>query len=268
SVTKPGRLSDGTSRVGVIRVVEANIVYDPPPLDPYIWVSASLNFVGQHEMPWTEGNPTEVRSLADLGAELRAGPPDRARLGTLNHAADALLVTAARLHAHDSRLGLLHPGNVLIVPGSDGHRLVLPDLGFTWRGSHGSYPWKDSPGRPKWLNEDLRENPNARLWDEEPIKQQFASSTENNGFMELVTVTADLHTLSRVFAAVLTGRVERDLPIPSNAAPVWGVLRAAVAGDIKSVEEFRTRLAEHPLSEHWLAPKPPAPGPKSSAPAI
>src|SRR5262249_14793645 len=48
SVTRPGRLSDGTSRPGVIRVVEANIGYDAPPLDPYIWVSASLNFVGQY----------------------------------------------------------------------------------------------------------------------------------------------------------------------------------------------------------------------------
>jgi hypothetical protein len=143
---------------------------------------------------------------------------------------------------------------VLLVPGSDGRRIVLPDLGFTWTGSHGSFPWKDSPGRPKWLAEDPRENPNVRLWDEEPVWQQFISSSETNGYQQLVSVEADLKTLARTFAAVLTGRIDREVPVP-NAAPVWGVLRSVMKGDIATAEEFRARLAEHPLSEHWLAPK-------------
>lgn len=258
SLTTPGRLSDGTSRPGVIRVVEANIHYDVPPLDPYVWSPAGPNLVNQYEMFWTEGNPAEVRSLADLGAELRGGNPSKPRLKVLDNAADALLETAQRLHARDCRLGLLHPANVLLVPGSDGRRLVLPDLGFTWTGSHGSFPWKDSPGRPKWLAEDPRENPNLRLWDEQPVWQQFISSTETNGYQQLVSVEVDLKTLARIFAAVLTGRIDREVPVP-NAAPVWGVLRSVMKGDIKTAEEFRVRLAEHPLSEHWLAPRPAQP---------
>jgi hypothetical protein len=263
SLTTPGRLSDGTSRPGVIRVVEANIHYDVPPLDPYVWSPAGPNLVNQYEMFWTEGNPAEVRSLTDLGAELRGGNPPKPRLAVLDNVADTLLDTTQRLHARDCRLGLLHPANVLIAPGSDGRRVVLPDLGFTWTGSHGNFPWKDSPGRPKWLAEDPRENPNVRLWDEEPVWQQFSSSGETNGYQQLVPVEADLKTLARTFSAVLTGRIDREVPVP-NAAPVWGVLRAVMKGDITSAEDFRARLAEHPLSEHWLAPKAKTPKKKGS----
>src|SRR5262245_5979569 len=71
SVTRPGRLTDGTSRPGVIRVVEAGISYNPPPLDPYIWSQASLNYVGQYEMAWSEGDPAAVPSLADIAAEIQ-----------------------------------------------------------------------------------------------------------------------------------------------------------------------------------------------------
>ena len=259
SVTKTGRLSDGTSRPGVIRVVEANISYYPPPLDSYVWTPASMNFVGQYEMTWPEGNPADVRSLADLGAELRRGNPSRERLATLDHAADALLDSAQRLHSHDSRIGLIHPGNVLLVPGTDGRRLVLPDLGFSWRGSHGQFPWKDSPSRPRWLAEDVRENPNARLWDEEPALRQFITAGEDNGGQELVPVESDLKAIARVFAAVLTGRIDREIVAP-NSAPVWTLLRSVLQGQVTTADDFRRKLAQHPLSEHWLAPKAPPKG--------
>lgn len=268
SMTTPGRLSDGTSRPGVIRVVEANIRYDVPPLDPYIWSPAGPNLVNQYEMFWTEGNPADVHSLGDLGAELRAGNVPAPRLAVLDNVADALLDTTQRLHARDCRLGLVHPGNVLIVPGSDGRRIVLPDLGFTWSGTHGQFPWKDSPGRPKWLAEDARENPNTRYWDEEPVWQQFVSSNEDNSYQQLVSPEGDLKTLARVFATVLTGRVDRSVSA-ANAAPVWGVLRAVMDGKITTAEEFRARLAEHPLSEHWTAARGLGPGRgKSPLPVI
>lgn len=260
SVTKPGRLSDGTSRPGVIRVVEANIAYHVPPLDPYVWVSASLNYVGQYEMFWTEGDPFDVRSIGDLGAELRGGA-SKQNLKMLDNAADAILQTADRLHDHGGRLGLLHPGNVLVVPNSNGERVVLPDLGFVWRGSHGKFPWKDSPGRPRWLNEDPRENTYARLWDEEPVWKQFSTEDATGGHQELVPVQSDLRNLARVFASVLTGRIDRDLPSVPNPAPTWAVLRAVMKGEITTADQFRSRLAEHPLSEHWTAPKTPVGGP-------
>src|SRR5262249_11984386 len=132
-----------------------------------------------------------------------------------------------------------------------------------WRGSHGQFPWKDSPGRPRWLNEDPRENPNSRLWDAEPAAQQFTSAEAAGDDEGLVPPQSDLKTLARLFATVLTGRVERDIVAP-NAAPVWGVLRAVLKGDIKTADHFRERLREHHLSQHWLAPK----GPKTNSRAV
>ena len=85
--------------------------------------------------------------------------------------------------------------------------------------------------------------------------KQFSSAGETNGYQQLVPVEADLKTLARTFSAVLTGQIDRDVPV-SHVAPVWGVFRAAIKGDITSpAEQFCARLAEHPLSEHWLAPR-------------
>jgi hypothetical protein len=263
SVTRPGRLTDGTSRPGVIRVVEAGISYHPPPLEPYVWAQASLNYVGQFELPWSEGDPEAVPSLADFAAEMRQRTPSRQQLAMLDSIADALLANAEKLHQQDHRLGLLELGNVLIVLGSEGRRIVLSDVGFVWRGSHGDFPWKDSPGRPRWLNDDPRENPSACLWDNPPAAQQFTTAESAGEDVELVPPHSDLKTLARLFAAVLTGRVERDLAAP-NAAAVWGVLRSVLRGDINSATQFREQLNEHRLSEHWLAPL----GPKATSRAV
>jgi hypothetical protein len=111
SVTRPARLTDGTSRPGVIRVVEAGITYYPPPLEPYVWAQASLNYVGQYEMAWSEGDPTAVPSLADFATELRQRTPSRQQLTMLDNIADALLAAAERLHEQGRRLGLLEPAN-------------------------------------------------------------------------------------------------------------------------------------------------------------
>src|SRR5439155_12163271 len=127
-----------------------------------------------------------VPSLADFAAELQRATPSKAQLAMLDNVADALLASAEKLHEHNQRLGLLEPGNVLIVLGSEGRRIVLPDLGFVWRGSHGEFPWKDSPGRPRWLNDNPRENPSARLWDAPPAAQQFTSAEAAGENLELV----------------------------------------------------------------------------------
>jgi hypothetical protein len=266
SVTRPGRLSDGTSRPGVIRVVEAGISYFPPALEPYVWSQASLNYVGQYEMAWPEGDPAAVRSLADFAAELQRGTPSKTQLKMLDQIADALLANTEKLHEQDQRLGLLELGNVLIVPGSEGRTLVLPDLGFVWRGSHGKFPWKDSPGRPRWLDEDARANQNAKLWDEEPVWQQFTSAEAAGDDHDPVPPQSDLKTLARMFAAVLTGRIERDIS-PPNQAPVWTLLRSILKGDIGTAAEFRRRLNEHRLSGHWLNPNGPPKPSANAAPA-
>src|SRR5262249_17487994 len=136
----------------------------------------------------------------------------------------------------------------------------LPDLGFIWRGSHGDLPWKDSPGRPRWLNENPRENPSARLWEDEPVRQQFTSAEAAGDEPEMVPSQSDLKTIARLFAAVLTGRTERIVSAP-NRAPVWELLRSVLKGDIKTATQFRQRLNQHRLSEHWLIPH----GPPSSS---
>lgn len=257
-----GEMSDLTGRPGVIRLVGAGVRYEAAPLESHIWQPA-LEQPGRFEMPWVEGDPAQVQSLADLAAEIRRNaPPVKARLELLDNVADTILQVAQQLHEHDWRLGLLNPNNILIVPGTEGREIVLPDLGFTWRGSHGEPPWKDSPGRPNWLNEEDPPNTNCRLWDADPIVQQLASPSLVED--ERPSIEADLRTVARIFSAVMTGRVERILPSPPPSnGEVWKVLQSVMKGEIKSAQEFRTRLNSARLSSHWLAPK--SPPPKKSA---
>jgi hypothetical protein len=242
-------LTDRTGRPGVVRIVGAGIHYQAPPLERYVWQPA-LDQPGRFEMPWPEGDPADVMSLGQLGDELRRNsPPPRARLQLLDQAVQTLLHLTQQLHDNDWRLGLLHPGNILLVPGSAGNELILSDLGFIWRGSHGKFPWKDSPGRPAWIEEDLNVNPNTRFWDENPVRQQICWTSDPE--LTPVSVASDLHTLARLFGTLLTGRVEHDLAIPANPAPCWHVLRAVMAGSINTAEELRTNLDANPLSGHW-----------------
>lgn len=265
SVNTPGELSDLTGRPGVIRLVGAGVQYRPPPLDRYVWLPA-LEQPGRYEMAWTEGDPADVRTLSDLAGELRSQAPQPARLRQIDRIADTLLHCTEQLHEQGWRLGLLHAGNVLVVPNTDGRELVLPDLGFTWRGTRGGPPWKDSPGRPPWLDEDRSINRNARLWDEEPVYQQFVC--ENEAGVPLPSETADLKTLARLFLSLHAGQPERDVPrTPPTPAPVWATLRAVLSGEITSAAQFRTALQKTPLGTMWAAPQLPPPK-KSKAPMV
>src|SRR5207248_936307 len=107
-------------------------------------------------------------------------------------------------------------GNILIHDAAEGLEIVLPDLGFLWLGSHGKPPWSDSPGRPKWLEEDRSVNVIARLWDKEPVWQQFSWSPDPEA-LPVPEAASDLRTLARIFAEVLTGRTENSLIIPPHA---------------------------------------------------
>jgi hypothetical protein len=259
SVNTPGELSDLTGRPGVIRLVGAGIHYEAPPLDRHVWLPA-LEQPGRFEMPWTEGDPAEVPSLGDLAAGVRSSPTP-AKLREIDAAADALLSNTEKLHEQGWRLGLLHLANVLVVPNTQGREVVLPDLGFTWRGAHGSPPWKDSPGRPAWLEEDRAANRNAWLWDEAPVVQQFPC--ENQYGTDLISESADLKTLARLFASLYTGRPEREVPRSPTAAPVWATLHAVMSGEIATAGQFRDALKKTPLGTLWSTPKE-LPKPKKS----
>ncbi len=265
NVNFAGELSDQTGREGVIRLVGTGISYKAPPLDRYVW-QTSLEQPGRYEMAWSgdQGDPAQVQTLADLGAELRRGPtPAKQRLQQLDRVAQTLLQTTQVLHDNNRRLGLLHPGNVLLVPNSETGEVVLPDLGFIWTGKHGEPPWEDNPARPAWLEKDPSRNRNAAFWDEEPARQQFTSPIDD---LPVVSVESDLKTLARIFASVLTGKAERNPVAPPNAAECWNVLKAVLKGEIKTAEEFSSRLAEKPLSLTWAKPAPPPK--KSKAPLV
>src|SRR5947209_901632 len=77
NVNLAGELSDQTGREGVIRLVGGGISYKVPPLDRFVW-QAALEQPGRYEMAWSDGDPAQVQSLGDLGAELRrSDPPPR-----------------------------------------------------------------------------------------------------------------------------------------------------------------------------------------------
>jgi hypothetical protein len=251
SLNTKGELTDRTGRPGVIRLVGAGVSYDPPPLDRNIWQPA-LEQHGRYEMVWNDGDPALVRSSADMRGDFRDNPK------LLDQIADSLLQIAQQLHDHDWRFGLLHPGNILPVPGTGGRELVLADLGFTWRGSYGKPPWKDNPGRPTWLDESSR---NAVYWDEPPVFQQFSAENE---FCDQASVESDLHTLARVFLFYGTGNALKNLPAPPSNPdyPVFETLetlRDVLAGKVATAEEFRARLRKAPLSRFFTTPKPEQP---------
>jgi len=260
------QLTDRTGRRAVVRLTGAGIRYVGPPLDRHIWQPA-LEQPGRYEMIWLEGDPAKLPTLGDFTNELRQGSPSAKALARLDQVADRLLVTTHTLHQHGWRLGLLHQGNILLFDSPEGLELVLPDLGFLWLGSHGKPPWTDSPGRPKWLEEDRGVNRIARLWDNEPVWQQFSWSPDE-AELPIPEAAADLHTLARIFAAVLTGRTENSLTVPPNSPPCWEVLRAVMNGEVASAEEFRNRLAGRPLSTHWTAPRAAEPRKKSMVPIV
>ena len=256
SVNMKGELTDRTGRPGVIRLIGAGVHYDPPPLDHNIWQLA-LEQHGRYELVWNEGDPALVRSTADMRGEFRDNP------ALLDQVADSLLQITQQLHDHGWRLGLLHPSNILPVPGTAGRELVLPDLGFTWRGSYGKPPWKDNPGRPAWLDESNR---NAVFWDEPPVFRQFSAENE---FCDQVSVESDLHTLARIFAFYGTGRAEKNVPAtPPNPAPVWETLREVLAGKVATAEDFRARLEKTPLSQFFTVPRPEQPRKRGLVPML
>ncbi len=239
---------------GVSRFVSSGVNFTAPPLAAQ-W-RAVPSEPGRFELVW-DGDPAAARTLRSLRADLdraaRTGEltkPNHPLLRELDEVADTLAATASQLHAAGWSLGLLQPDNVLIR-GRDGAREVVPvDLGFTWKGSFGSPPWDDNPGRPDWVEPQ----PGTRwLWDRPPIEQQFASP--KNGSYEPVGPVADLCVLGRLLAWLLSGQSSKDVRTTSGAPAAWSLLAEAANGHIDSADEFRDRLRQAPLSEYFAPPK-------------
>ncbi|VTR98104.1 hypothetical protein [Tuwongella immobilis] len=253
-------------QLGVIRLVNSGVGYQPPPL-PLTWAAVPAE-IGRFDLLWPDP-PEKARTLAQLRDDLRQQAPtisssDHPLMQELNAVGFALVDLAKQLHAADWRLGLLQPDNVAIIPGGY-PMLVYPlDLGFTWRGSYGSAPWNDSPGRPDWLQEDPRQNPAAAIWAVPPVHQQFAAPGGSD-YPPLAPQT-DVKLLTRLFAWLLTEQFMRELPevsVSSRAYPLWQGLKS-----VNSLDQLANLLRESPLSSHFVAPRlpPPPPPPIQSQP--
>lgn len=243
--TRKGTLSEGGG-TGLIRHVGAGIGYQAPPVGR-TWERAPRR-PQVYEMAW-DGDPASARTLARLGADLRARAASRrlsaddADLALLDRAWDHLLALAAELHARSWRLGLLHPENVVLAEGPDRPQPVLVDLGFWFD--------VDSPGPPDWLTE----NPYAELWDESPVQRQRGPAHDRGP-----TVASDVKLLARLLTCVLTGEVSRAPQPPSpKPAPVWEVIDRALRGEVTAIADlrktFRSTEVDARPSRHFLAPR-------------
>jgi len=256
-----GPFSGDSGEEGIVRIVEAGVVYTRPPGDAGIrvWQQPPGN-PQRFEMPWpSKLKPADFLSLEELGHDLGKNPPkspDDPRLGELDDVVvQGLVRIASRLHERGFRLGLLHPRNVLILAAPRGSALVLPDYGFTW---------KSSPFKPSWV-----EGGNFKpLWDREPESQQQVAAPAGE---TPLPADSDLRTLARLFACVLTGTPARDVPDqvpttsvhqtkdPAALAGVWQTLAQACRGEFKTASEFGEKLRRFPLSLHVFALPPPPP---------
>lgn len=239
---------------GVVRYVNSGVGYSAPPVSPE-WRTVPAE-PGRYELPWP-GDPAAARTLQSLRADLeraaRKGQltdQEHPLLRELDEVAVALAAVAGQLHLARWGLGLIQPANVLIRDRAGRRDVALVDLGFAWRGSFGSPPWDDSPGRPDWLDSH---GPYAWLWDREPARQQFADPA--NGVFPPAGPEADVRTLGRLLAWLLSGVTSRELPPvggPDGPPQAWAVVADAVGGRLGSSEQLLARLRATPLSEYFV----------------
>ena len=242
-------------QTGVVRLLPNTVRYTRPPLD-VAWAAVKAE-PGRFEMAWP-GNPATARTLADVGAAARklhaAGrtvPAGHPVCRELDAAVFALVTAAGQLARQGWGVGLLTPAGVMLRDGPNCAEAVPVDLGFTWVGEFGDPPWDHSPGKPDWLSADPADNPVSLVWDRPPTEQQFAAPAD--GPHPKPDEASAVRTLARVIAWTLTGSPARDLP--DDPAPVWGVLRAAVAGDVATFDELVDRLRAAPPSTHFAEPE-------------
>lgn len=257
-----GQLAAFPGATGVVRYVSSGVAYTPPPVPP-TWRPVPSE-PGRFELPW-DGNPAAARTLHTLRLELeeaaRAGRlTDRGHplLRELDEVSLALAGSAAELHRSRWGVGLAQPDNVLIRTRDGRTGVALVDLGFTWRGAFGPPPWDDSPGRPDWVDAAA---PYGWLWDATPARQQFADP--DSGLFPPADLAADVRTLGRLLAWLISGQTSRDLPAVGGAGgppPAWSVVSDAAGGRVASADVLEARLRASPLSGYFVPPTPAAGG--------
>jgi hypothetical protein len=142
-----------------------------------------------------------------------------------------------------------------------GRDVVPVDLGFAWKGTFGTPPWEDSPGRPTWLEAS---GPFTWLYDHPPVRQQFADP--GNGVYPPPSASEDIRTLGRLFAWLVSGQENQNLPQVRNAPPAWNLISAAANGSISSADELAAQLRTTPLSGYFARPEEPLPMAEPSKP--
>lgn len=266
---------------GIRRTVDPGVTYSQRPevAGVYRWHPRRRNDCRVFEMPWPEETEPVTRSVVDLHAaiagrrrNLTADDPD---LAALDAAIDGLVNAAVGLHAADASLGFVQPDSCRVGTWHDGTPFVaLPDVGFAWDKRSGLM-------KPRWITEPAagflfeqgadRRNEDylaevTRVEDGRDLRQR----AEDGAASEL----ADVKILARLLAVALVGvdEVRRWcgnkkclLALPGKdvatdtQAEIWDkVIAPALAGQVRTCEELRLRLAVHRPSSHFLH-VPPAP---------
>ncbi|WP_020471903.1 hypothetical protein [Zavarzinella formosa] len=228
----------------LIRTVEGGVTYYSPPAGGE-WTP--LESPIQFQMIW-HGDPAGSASLGGMGRALREAKQSRGslepgdkRLRAFDESVSLFLQTVAKLHQASWTCGLTHPGNIHIRRNGSDALAVPVDLGFLWEGDI---------GEPTWLTP----GDNDAYWGSTPRERQYAWQAGPE------KIADDVKVVARIIAGAVLGRA------PSKSRPshaeFWGVIAAALAGEIATASELKQALAENPPSGHFVdAPKPVTPPP-------
>jgi len=243
-------------QTGIVRLLPNTIKYERPPTE-IGWIELKEQ-KGRFEMAWP-GNPTAARTLEDVGIEARMAkgkgylPSNHPILRELDDAVLSLVKQAEKLGRSGWGLGLITPAGIVLNQTPEGVSAVPVDLGFTWIGEFGDPPWDHSPGKPAWLADDSSENPASNIWERSPVEQQFAGPGKSP--FPAAESGADVQTMARLLAWVLTGKPSRNLAAEPGA--IWSVLLPAAVGDVATMRDFLGYLKDSPPSTHFTAPPKP-----------
>jgi len=267
---------------GVERTVDPGVVYAPPPEVAGVprW-HAKAGFEGRIlQMTWPEDVEPSTRSLLDLQTaiarrrkSLVADDPDLVALDT---AIDQMVAAAAGLHAADRSLGYLQPNSCRVGRWRDGRPYIsLPDVGFAWDKRSGLMipGWISEPSLEQLFEEGAELRNDDCLTEAQRVRDD-ARDIHQRASDAAASELADVKILARLIAASLVGADEfrrwcggrkclamlpaKDVA-PDTQAEIWDkVIAPALAGQIRTCEELRMRLAVHRPSSHFLH-VPPAP---------
>lgn len=197
---------------------------------------------------------TDLRSRGRLS-------PDDERLKLLDSIVEELIRSVAAVHKSGRTVGLLNPESIVFFLEEGELRLILPDVGFLWRGS---------PPGPKWI--ESLDDGWGELWH--PVA---ADVFQRRGF-DSAAQQQDVVLLGRILFWILTGeKTEMEASLrkrffqttredSGQQAFCWQTLFQVLAAkkdtesfkldQINTLEKLWQKLRQNKLSEHFIYRKP------------